>query len=485
MKTSFSSDNAARASRYRWIYIHTNLQVQQNLDDAKALATRARESGYNGIVLADYKLQVLDRVPSRYFRNVAALKQFTTDLCLKIFPLVCPIGYSNGLLSHDPNLAEGVPVREAPFIVKNRVAHLIADKLMRLKGEQIVRVKIFRQYHLSISIRRGETIRAAVLTISGRVLVRTELPGGSRTWTTMHMVFNSLDNERIRFVVDGSEDREWKNAKLQEVGLLNVLRRAGTPLTVQSEDGRLYEEGRDFRRVEDHRLGVVPYPGEYEVYHRSAAVRVTSRSRIKEGQRLRISYYHCVAAHDGQITCCLSEPKVYSILEDQIRRVNALLEPEGFFLGHNEIRVANWCEACQKRGLTPGGLIADNLHRCVEMIRGVNPKAELFIWSDMFDPNHNASDGYFLVNGSLAGAWKALRKEVTVVNWNLNQRRKSLKWFAQRGHAQVIAGFYDRPQSTIRSGMQDSREVPNLAGAMYTTWTGNYEHLESFAARPW
>jgi hypothetical protein len=485
MRASTSNGSSDPPLQYRWIYVRANLQVQQNLKDAQALAARAKAAGYNGIVLDDYKLQVLDRVPSRYFVNLAALKHSASELGLKIFPVVCPIGYSNGLLSHDPNLAEGVPVREAPFIVKNREARLMADAPVPLKGDQIVRVETFRQYHVSIAIRMGLTIRAAVLTTSGRVLVRTEASAGRQSWTTIHMVFNSLDNKRVRFLIDGSDIGKWKNANLEEVGLLNVLRRAGTPLTVQSEDGRSYEEGRDFRRVEDDRLGVVPYPGEYEVYHRPAAIRLTSRSRIEEGQRLRISFYHCVAAHDGQMVCCLTEPKVYSLLEDQIRRVQALLEPAGFFLGHDEIRVANWCDACSKRGLTPGRLLADNLRRCLEMTRRVNPKAELFVWSDMFDPAHNARDQYHLVNGSWVGSWEALPKEVTVVNWNLNHRKKSLKWFAERGHRQVIAGFYDRSPRENRFWMKDSSKAPNLMGAMYTTWTDNYECLESFARRVW
>jgi hypothetical protein len=54
------------------------------------------------------------------------------------------------------------------------------------------------------------------------------------------------------------------------------------------------------------------------------------------------------------VACCLSEPKVYALLRDQIRRVNDLLKPSTFFLSHDELRVANWCAACRGRKLTPG-----------------------------------------------------------------------------------------------------------------------------------
>lgn len=34
-----------------------------------------------------------------------------------------------------------------------------------------------------------------------------------------------------------------------------------------------------------------------------------------------------------------------------------------------------------------------------------------------FDPMHNAVDHYFAVNGTLAGSWKGLDKDVGIVNW--------------------------------------------------------------------
>src|SRR5271166_3293630 len=91
LKSKFSS-----ALRHRWVYVRANLQVVRNLKEVQALAKRARAAGYNGIVLADYKLQILDRVPPNYFRNIAALKHTARELGLEIFPAVCPIGYSNG-----------------------------------------------------------------------------------------------------------------------------------------------------------------------------------------------------------------------------------------------------------------------------------------------------------------------------------------------------------------------------------------------------
>src|SRR5207342_1582875 len=47
----------------RWFYASHNLQVEKTADELVKLIERAAKAGYNGVVLADYKLNVLDRVP--------------------------------------------------------------------------------------------------------------------------------------------------------------------------------------------------------------------------------------------------------------------------------------------------------------------------------------------------------------------------------------------------------------------------------------
>ena len=52
----------------------TNLQVNENVPKAEALLRRAAKAGYNGVLLADYKLNVLERVPDHYFTNTRQFK---------------------------------------------------------------------------------------------------------------------------------------------------------------------------------------------------------------------------------------------------------------------------------------------------------------------------------------------------------------------------------------------------------------------------
>jgi hypothetical protein len=67
---------AAGASAYgeRWVYCITNLQVDRLVDDVIMLIERAGRDGYNAVMPADYKSQILDRVPDFYFRNVERVK---------------------------------------------------------------------------------------------------------------------------------------------------------------------------------------------------------------------------------------------------------------------------------------------------------------------------------------------------------------------------------------------------------------------------
>ena len=48
-------------------------------------------------------------------------------LKLEIVPALFNIEYSNNLLWHDPNLAEGLPVKDALFVVSGGEARLVPD----------------------------------------------------------------------------------------------------------------------------------------------------------------------------------------------------------------------------------------------------------------------------------------------------------------------------------------------------------------------
>lgn len=113
--------------RERLVYCTFNLQAPQDLAALALVMRRAAAAGYTGIVLADFKFGNLTRQGRHYLANVERVKTLAADLHLEIIPAVFPIGDSRGFLALDPNLAEGLPVRDALFVVRAGLAALEPD----------------------------------------------------------------------------------------------------------------------------------------------------------------------------------------------------------------------------------------------------------------------------------------------------------------------------------------------------------------------
>src|SRR5262249_35179255 len=278
----------------RWFYASHNLQVEKNADELIKLIERAAKAGYNGVVLADYKLNLLDRVPKHYFTNAERVKKAARDNKIEILPAVFPVGYSSGLLAHDPNLAEGLPVKEAPYVVKNGVAELIPEKVAVLRNGGLEDVKGHRFVGWGFQDDPGKKTFADTKTIkSGKVSCRMEkftngenhnarltqrvkvrpwacyrlsawvktkelTPAGNfklmamgkkgpltfqegelrptEDWKLLDVVFNSQDNDEVTLyagVWAGKSGAVWvDDVAFEELSLVNVLRRSGCPFVV-------------------------------------------------------------------------------------------------------------------------------------------------------------------------------------------------------------------------------------------------------------
>jgi hypothetical protein len=226
-------------------------------------------------------------------------------------------------------------------------------------------------------------------------------------------------------------------------------------------------------------MGNVPYAGEYESWHEPPAIKILDRSRLPDGTRLRVSWYYPPIIYDGQVSACISDPHLKELLADQARRMKQTwgAAAAGYMMSHDEFRCLGWDKSCENSGHTPGELLAENLRDCTNLLR----PSTAYVWSDMFDPNHNAVPGpYYLVNGPWTGSWQGLDKDVIVVNWNFPKRDASLKFFADRGNRQLIAGYYDNDAHTVE-WLESARKVPGIAGIMYTTWRSDYSNIEKFA----
>jgi hypothetical protein len=269
----------------------------------------------------------------------------------------------------------------------------------------------------------------------------------------------------------------WDDVKLEESGLVNLLRRDGCPFKVTTEDGKELAEGSDYAPVRDPDMGVHPWAGGYDLWHEPPRI----QTKLPDGTKLRVSFYHPVTVYDEQVCACPSEPKTLELLQDQAKRMTALWQPRGFMMSHDEWRVMNWCDACLKRQLDAGPMVARNARDCIALLKTANPDGAIYVWNDMFDPVHNARNHYYLVRGDLAGSWEGLDKDTVIMNWNLGKLRESLQFFSGRGHRQVIAGYYDSKVERLKDHLAAAKDVPGVVGIMYTTWKRNYRDLETFA----
>lgn len=519
--------------QYRWVYVMTNLQVAANADKVVALMERAGKAGYNGVVIADSKLQRLGQVPDYYFTNAKKVIEAAKKSRLDLIPCVFPVGYADAMLAHDVNLVEAIPAKNTVYTVHGNEANLDSHNLLTNGGfesatkgafaglsyqdgpgvsnlpdtsvfhegkQSLVQqnfkqgsevgnaravwtldVRPWTQYRLSVwtkSQDMTDLVQAIVLDEKGKDLVANNV-SPNPDWTQLNFGFNTLGNKQVKLylgVWGGTKGKVWwDDAKVEEVGLMNVVRRSQCPLTVKTEGGEALTEGVDFEAVRDPGLGQVPWPGEYDWNHAGPSIKL--KKTLKEGQKLLVSFYHAKTAVGNQSSISLTEPKTREIIEDEAKRVAELFKPRGLFFSHDEIRIGGWTRGEK----TPGEVLAENFRQCLNAERKVLPQGETYVWSDMFDPFHNAVDGYYLTNGTLAGSWKGLSKATIIVNWNAGNAAKSLGFFSDLGNRQILAGYYDSPVENIKPWLAEGRKVKGLAGVMYTTWVGNYSDLEAFA----
>jgi hypothetical protein len=494
----------------RWFYYPLDLREASNVAKLEGLLERGAKAGYTGVLLEDPNFGRLPLMPPAYFDHLERIKAAAARLGIDLIPALFQIGHSENLLSQDPHLAEGVPVRDALFTVAGGVASPTADPPVsfrpawdyrdRLVSEdwtvrdprgalarvwQKVRVAPFRQYHVSIRIRtRGFQGTPRMIAFGGGRMLNYDLPPVKPTqnWTEHHMTFNSLDCSEVRLAFGAWDGREgelqFKEPRIEETALVNLLRRAGAPFVVRTEDGRELAEGRDFERVEDPRLGREPKAGGYSEWHEPPRIRTS----LPDGTRLRVSYYHPLTFPDnGQMMICPSEPKTLEILRDQARRLHEIFDAPGYFMSHDEMRVLNWDASCARRNLTAGRIFADNARACIRILRETAPGREIYVWSDMFDPVHNARDDYYLARGGMTGTWEGLDPDVIVATWFFDRRDESLEWFSSRGHRTLLAAYYDKLPERARDWLESARRSRGTIGIMYTSWYDRYEDLETHA----
>lgn len=538
---------------YRWVYGSSGLQSDEEVSRLKEIIQTASDHGLNGMLLS-CGTDRMDLQPPEYFTRLNEVISFAGERGVDIIPSIFSIGYGGSLLAHNPNLAEGIPVREALFMVKGGQAFFVPDSPTGLangsfenndgvrvaafeyEGEpgrnifvdletvrdgrasvrfetesrrpvedgegtrenislsQEFRVQPHRAYRVSAWL-RTEGVDPSQPFGSGNVRIKTYAAEDNRQlewininapesgdWFRADLGFNSLGYDRVKIVLGPAGRAGGKfwidGLEVREVGLVNVVRRPGTPVTVKNEkSGVLYEEGTDFAEISDPGLN-------YRWDHDSPTVRIIPGGRIKDGDRLRISYYHGTQVYDSQVTVCMSEPEVYEIWRENARLMKEKAGFRKYFLHMDEIRAGGTCAACEARDMPMSEILGDCITKAHAILKETDPEAEVFIWSDMIDPNHNASTRrpyYYHVPSTYDGSWNHIPKDMVITCWWYDMREKSLEHFSGLGYRTIGAAYYDGDDlENIRGWLETLGRTPGASGIMYTTWLRKYELLPGF-----
>jgi len=490
---------------HRWFYASRTLKEQKHVSELIEIARQASAGGMNGMVLSAGYSRILLKDPV-YIGRLKQVQEGLSRLGVDLIPIFMTVGYGDGL-DENPNLAAGMPVRDALFVARGGQAVLVEDPAPTRINGGFEEISGGAPSGFILDGKPGGTLSVdSAVRHSGSRSLRFDCrkrskddPGYVRQQIAVHpyrcyvlrgwIRTSGLEKPRdfslghIRFEVKASEDgrrlqyhdpgipvqsdwmqfavgfNSWGYSKV-EIAVGNETSHTGE---FWLDDIEVVETGpaNILRRpgtpvsVRGETNGVVYQEGSdfdrisdpklnHRFDHEAPRILLTRNSRIQEGEQLRISWYHSATLYQSQVSICMSEPEIYEIWRGQVRGLNDVLHSNTYLLSMDEIRAGGSCQACVKRGLTMGQILGDCLTRQVAMIREANPKAEIAVWSDMLDPHHNGrKNPYYLVSGDFDGSWNHIPKDMVIAVWGQKVRPESFAHFSGLGFRTLGAAYYD------------------------------------------
>lgn len=525
---------AAYPDRFVWVF-GWGLGQDGDVTAVTRVLDTAGKAGLNGAVVS-FGLDTLCKRDAAYFRRLEAIQQACERNRLELIPSVFSVGYGGGILSHNPNLAEGLPVTDAPFVASGSEARFAPEPTARLvnggfeefngnkfpgfgfhdepgkisfvdtetrhsgraslrlenfgsdphghgRVMQSVRVTPQRCYRVSVWVKteglRPTSAFRCIALVGDRELAPRQFNLPATTdWRKISFIFNSLSHDKVNLYAglwEGKAGKVWLDDwTIEDAGPVNVLHRPGTPVTVRSEDGAtIYREGEDYAPLNSPDFSV--WRGDSA----PATVKLLPNTRIKDGERLRVSWHHSMLIHDSQVTTCMAEPELYEIFDHEAKLLAERLRPKRVLLNTDEVRMGGTCKACAGRDLAQ--LLGECVTKQAAAIRRYSPGAQVYVWSDMFDPNHNARPNYYLVQGDFTGSWKHVPQDLILTVWGGGPREKSLRFFADQRFPTLIGCYYDAENlDDVKQWLTVAKPLSNVRGFMYTPWTKRYDLLPAF-----
>ena len=123
---SLSSQSHEKSYPNRWVRISSNLRDDGEVERIRKSVETASKHGLTGVALSA-GLDQLDLKPPEYFERLRRVRDLCANHKLEVIPSFMSVGYGGSVLSHDKNLAAGLPVRDALFIVSGGKGKLSPD----------------------------------------------------------------------------------------------------------------------------------------------------------------------------------------------------------------------------------------------------------------------------------------------------------------------------------------------------------------------
>jgi hypothetical protein len=537
---------AASAAPELWYFQHSYVNSPAGVQYCEGLIDQAAAAGYTGVVMWDTGINVLQYSwwNASYMQQVV---QHAQSKGLKVMPLVAPYGHSTDILRRNPNWAEGEQVvgtqlqveasgktlqvvnslptlanssfesgktgwfayADAGTVVDSSTAHtglssgLISGALNasgNARFYQSFAVHPWRQYHLRMYLKTQNFQGYTQMEVFGDndfTYNRVNLPlnvATNQDWTAWDVAFNSGNHTNMSILTGvwgGNQGSLWfDDITVEETALVYVLRGTSTPLKMYdpANSAHVYTENTDYGAIADPKFATNPSFDDY--WHAPMTIPVPAGSTLKPGQTVSMDWY-AVQPIYGDAGVSLTDPGAWQWMQDNAKAVGqAFPNAGGFFLGYDEMRHMNSTASAKAKNMTAGQLLAWNFKQTYDLYKSVNPNVPLYVWSDMFDPNHNAVNNYYLVQGDLTGSWLGVPSDVTIMNWNLFSLTTSATWFSGKNsqqpvpYRQIVAGYYDTGDGAAAANSEISQVqgIPGIAGFMYTTFGDDYSQLAPFAS---
>ena len=515
----------------RWVYVSRNLTRPEHVREVAEIVRTAKSVDLNGMLLS-CGVERWYMWPAERKARLAEVKRVCGEAGIEIIPIIWSVGYGG----YDPGYAAALPCTNVPFSVNGGKAAFsgggvegfanpgfdepsarpncapgwewtdrpgkvsFIDTEVKSDGTASLRLENYGEYkhghgracHL-LKVRPNGTYRVScrmrtegVEPTSGVLLQVYTKDGASvaamranlastQGWTRVERTFNAAGRTDFRVyagIWGGRAGRLWiDDFKVEDMGCPPPLLREGLPFEV-----------RDARTGERLRAGVDYEPPPQAAWNRKwDSFRILPGGAARDGAELLVDYWTAAVVANAQRPCCMSAPALYEFYRKSAAAVKESLDPRKWFLSMDEIRAGGTCPLCRARGLDMAHQLGECVTRQRDIIKSVRPDAQIYIWSDMLDPAHNAHDGYYACRGTFADSWKLIPKDIVISCWWGEKRDVSMPFFAERGFRTQGAAYYDADDlDGCRAWLETCRRTPGCTGIMYTTWRNKYGLLAPF-----